>query len=208
MNNYIIKSVLKSSAGVAVKAEAQYPAEVSVREFLMSEECWHSLPYNEGDIISEEEVDGLEEEAQFCRAYAQALRIFSYSAQSRATLIRKLCRYGFTKEISERAADHAESQGVLDEARETAHLADYYIRHKYWGKKRIAAELMSKGYAKSAVFDAIGNIDDEVFLDNLARLLEKKPVPEDKAARDKYIAALCRMGYSLPEILKAIKSAE
>lgn len=208
MNKYTITSVLKSSAGVAVRAEWTDSAEPSVREFLMSEECWHSLPYSEGDILSEEEVDSLEEEAQFCRAYAQALRIFSYSAQSRATLIRKLCRYGFTKETAERAAEHAESQGVLDEERETAHLADYYIRHKYWGKKRIAAELMSKGYAKSAVFDAIGNIDDELFSENLARLLEKKPIPEDKAARDKYIAALCRMGYSLPEILRAIKSAE
>lgn len=208
MDTYIITSVIKCSAGVAIKAEAVADDGQSVREFLISDECLRSFPFNEGDEITSEDADMLEEEAQFCRAYASALRIFSRSAQSRFALIRKLCRQGFSKEIAERAADHAEAMGVLDEKKEASSRAEYYIRHKYWGKKRIAAELMSKGYTKSAVFSAIGNIDDEVFSNNLARLIEKKPVPEEKSARDKYIAALCRMGYSLPEILRAVKTSE
>lgn len=193
---------------MAITAEAKEDNGAPAREFLMSDVCWGALPYGEGDEITSEDADLLEEEAQFCRAYAAALRIFSHSAQSRSVLIRKLCHLNFSKEIAERVADQAEAAGILDEEREASHKADYYIRHKYWGKKRIAAELMSKGFKKTAVLSAVGSIDDEVFSENLSRLIQKKPIPKDKPARDKYITALCRMGYSLPEILKAVRASE
>ncbi len=208
MDTYIITSVIKSPAGVAVRFESQNGSDPAVREILMTEKCWQSFSFAEGDSITEKEADMLEGEAEFCRAYAAALRVFSYSSQSRSVLIRKLCRQGFSKEVAGRAADHAEEEGILDEEKEASHMADYYVRHKYWGKKRIAAELMAKGYGKATVFVAVRSIDEELYAVNLAKLLDKKPMPEEKADRDRYIAALCRMGYSLPEILKAAKQAE
>lgn len=200
-----ITAIIKNIAGVSVKTESFEDGENKVCEYLISEESWRNFRFNEGDELSAEEEAALSIEAEFCRAAARALKILSYSSHSKTALVRKLCQYGFEKEIAVRAADDAEMRGDLNESRQAEHLTEYYLRHKYWGKKRIAAELMCKGYCKDAVMSAISGIDEERFAENLTRLVSKKPVPEDRYERDKYISALSRMGYSLPDILKAIK---
>lgn len=199
-----ITAVLKSAAGVSVKAEVNEDGERRVCEYLISEESWKSLGFSEGSELTPGETDALEAEAEFCRAAARTLKILSYSAQSKTALVRKLCKYGFDKDIAVRAADDAELRGDLNESRQAEHLADYYLRHKYWGKKRIAAELMSRGYCKDAIVFALSSVEEDRYTENLTRLVESKPAPEDCYERDKYISSLSRMGYSLPEILKAI----
>ncbi len=206
MDKYKITSVTDTPAGVLITVESDRLNDV--REFLMSAECRSSLPYNEGDRIGDAELAEIEEEAAFCRAFAAGLRILSYSSHSKNALVRKLCQKGFPKDTAERAADYAADTGALDEEKEASSIADYAIRHKYWGKKRIAADLMQKGYSRSAVAAALEKINSDVYAENLARLLEKKPIPSDRAGRDKYIAALCRLGYSLQEILRAVKDFE
>ena len=67
---------------------------------------------------------------------------------------------------------------------------------------------MSRGYGKDAVLHALSTADAERFSLNLARLIENKPLPDDKAGRDRYIASLARMGYSVQEILRAIDGVE
>ena len=64
---------------------------------------------------------------------------------------------------------------------------------------------MSRGYCKDAVIGSIAQVEESRFEENLMRLVSRKPVPGDKHERDKYISALSRMGYSLPEILRTIK---
>ena len=200
MENYIITAIVKSPAGVSVRIERGDEGE----EYLISEKVFRGLSYTEGCEISCEEAESLRCEAEYLRAAARTLKILSYSSHSKSALVRKLCHYGFDREIAIRAADSAEEAGDLDEKRQAAQLCDYYIRHKYWGKKRIAAELMSRGYGKEAVLHAIASAEDERFARNLGRLVENKPVPEDKEGRDRYIASLARMGYSVQEILRAI----
>lgn len=204
MEKYIITAIEKSPAGVSIRIERGDESE----EYLISEKAFRGLSYAPGAEISPEEAEFLRGEAEFLRASARTLKILSYSSHSKAALVRKLCRYGFGRETAVRAADGAESDGVLDERRQAAHLCDYYIRHKYWGKKRIAAELMSRGYGKEAVLHALSTADAERFSRNLARLIENKPLPDDKAGRDRYIASLARMGYSVQEILRAIDGME
>lgn len=200
-----ITAIIKNVAGVSVKTEIIEDKETRVCDYLISEERWKNFSFSEGDELSDEDAAALAAEADFCRAAARALKILSYSSHSKSALVRKLCQYGFDKETALRAASEMEDRGNLDECRQAEHLAEYYMRHKYWGKKRIAAELMSRGYCKDAVLSAIGGIDEDRFADNLDRLVARKPVPEDRHERDKYISALSRMGYSLPEILRAIE---
>lgn len=208
MLGYKITTIIKNSAGVSVRAEmigGDGSESDKTREFLISEECFAEFSFGEGDEITEDEAAALEAEACFCRAVARTVKILSYSSHSKSALVHKLCGYGFDKETAVRAAEYAEKRGELDELRQAEHLTDYYLRHKYWGKKRIAAELLSRGYTKTAVLSAISDVDETRFSENLARLISKKPIPDTKPERDKYISSLSRMGYSLPEIFNAIK---
>lgn len=202
MGGYKITAIIKNIAGVSVRAETE---EGERLEFLITEDSFRELGLEEGAILSEEEFSVLETEADFCRAAARAVKILSYSSHSKAALVRKLRGFGFDGEVAVRAADAVTEKGLLDELHQAEHLTDYYLRHKYWGKKRIAAELMSRGYGKDAIVGALSQVDEDRFAENLARLVAKKPVPEEKQARDKYVSALVRMGYTLPEILRAIK---
>ena len=208
MSECRIIAVIKNAAGTSVKTEKTVDGERTVTEYLITDEAWKALKCDEGDILSEKEEDFLVGEADFCRAAARALKILSYSAHSKNFLVRKLVKFGFSEEVARRAADATEAKGFLSESRQAGQICDYCIRHKYWGKKRIAAELMSKGYSKETIIAAIGEIPEESFADNLRRLVERKPVPSDKGDRDKYISSLSRLGYSLTEILNAIKEAE
>lgn len=207
MSECKIIAVIKNAAGTSVKTERCADGEVTVTEYLISDEGWKSFCHSEGDIITDADEGYLSDEADFCRASARALKILSYSAHSKSFLVRKLLKFGFSAEIAKRAAESTEEKGLLDEARQAEHICDYCIRHKYWGKKRIAAELMSKGYAKDTVLSAIGEIPEEMFAENLARLVERKPAPAGKEERDKYISSLSRMGYSIGEILSAIEKS-
>lgn len=199
---YKITAIIKNIAGVSVKIE---PEEGDPIDFLITVSSFKELALSEGDTLTEEEFSALETEASFCRAAARAVKILSYSSHSKSALVRKLCQYGFERDVAVRAADLSIEKGQLDEKRQAEHLTDYYLRHKYWGKKRIAAELMSRGYGKDAIVDALSQVDEDRFAENLARLIARKAVPEDRHERDRYISALSRMGYSLPEILRAIK---
>lgn len=202
MCGYKITAIIKNIAGVSVKIE---PDEGDKMDFLITESSFKELRFKEGDTLTEEELSVLKSEADFCRAAARAVKILSYSSHSKTALIRKLCQFGFERDIALRAADLSIEKGQLDEERQAEHLTDYYLRHKYWGKKRIAAELMSRGYGKDAIVGALSKVDEDRFAENLARLIARKAVPDDKRERDRYISALSRMGYSLPEILRAIK---
>lgn len=207
MENYRIISVKKGRGGVTVTLQSmEYPDES--RKLTMSEEFWQSLPYGKGDIITSEEADRAESEIELREACAAADRILDYAGNSRAALVRKLCQRGFSKEAAESAADTAEEEGLLNEKRDAVSKAEYYLRHKRWGKRRITAELIAKGYGKGAVAEAVSALDEDAFADNLAYLIEKKPVPAGKNERQKYIAALCRMGYSPGEVVNAIKAAK
>ena len=67
--------------------------------------------------------------------------------------------------------------------------------------------VISRGYGRSAVNDAIMSVDDSLFMATVEKLIEKKypAPPSGKAERDKMCSALSRMGYSLSEIFEAMK---
>lgn len=206
MENYKIISVKKSRSGIRLTLEsAEYG---DTRDIVLSEKIWDSVPFGCGDTITAGEADELERLTLTARAFETAKAVLSYSGHSRRGLVRKLCDKGFSKDIAEDAADMAVSQGLLNEEREASHKASYYLRHKKWGKRRISAELSAKGYDKSAVQTALDSLDEDEFFENLVSLVESKPIPADRNGRQKYVASLCRLGYTTGEVISAIKEVQ
>ena len=83
----------------------------------------------------------------------------------------------------------------------------YFCLKKYYGKKRIAAELMGRGYERKAIFEAIDSVTAEEYSYALRRLISQKfkTPPADRREQDNRIAALSRMGFSISEIMTALK---
>ena len=202
---HAVISVVSTNAGVSVTVRTA--EDESEKVYLLKRQTVRELGIAQGMEIGEDLLGVLEEEAELGRAQARMVRILSYSDHSVGLLVRKLVSYGFSKQIAERAAQSAVESGYIKEDEQARTSAEYFLRHKYWGKKRIAMELMARGYARSTISEAIEALGDDAFYTMLVKLIEKKyperPTERDEA--DKMRASLCRLGYSLGEINSAMR---
>ena len=203
---HIVAQIVQGAAGVTVTVVSAQDSGVT-GTYLIKRSNLKALGLTEGAEITEETVSLLADEADLCRAEARTVRILSYSDHSELALMRKLASYGFPEHIAKRAAENAVESGLIREDEQAARCVDYFIRHKYWGKKRIAMELVSRGYRREAINAAIEETDPETFVGTAAKLIEKKypTFPATGEEKAKMISALSRMGYTISEVSAAMR---
>lgn len=208
MITYSIKAVSESPAGISVSILIGTADNYETTEYLISREFWQWGRLQNGSDITEEEFLGMDRSAALSRAIARMKGILSYSGVSRRTLIQKLKRYDFSEEICISAADYAVEHGMVREDVQVKHAIDTYLRRKYWGRRRIVAELSTKGYPREVIEAALDEIPEEDFLHALHVIIDKKygEVPTDPQEKQKMVLSLLRMGYSGSEIKEAIAS--
>ena len=208
MSTYSIKSVSESPAGISVSIRIGTAEANETVEYLISREFWHWGRLQSGGAITKEDYLRMERSAALSRAIARMKGILSYSGVSRRTLIHKLKGYDFSEEICEYAADYAVEHGMVKEDVQVEHAIDTYLRRKYWGRRRIVAELSAKGYPREVIENALSEIPEEEFMHALHVILVKKygEIPADPQEKQKMILSLLRMGYSGNEIKDALAS--
>ena len=208
MNKYLIQSVYYSLAGYAVTIQIEEKgAAPETREHLISEELWtREMRPTPGTALTEEEYADMVYCASLSRARARTREILSYAGQGRGMLVQKLRQHGLPDDVCEETAVWAIREKMLDEYTQTHFLAENYHRRKYWGRRRIAADLAAKGYTQEAIDEAISSISDEDFARALLLLIEKKfgEIPADPAERQKMVLSLLRLGYTGQEIKDAM----
>ena len=208
MSTYSIKSVSESPAGISVSILIGTADNYETTEYLISREFWQWGRLQNGSDITEEEYLGMDRSAALSRAIARMKGILSYSGVSRRMLIQRLKGYDFSEEICATAADYAVEHGMVREDVQVEHAVDTYLRRKYWGRRRIAAELSAKGYPREVIESALADIPEEEFMHALHVILERKygEIPADPQEKQKMILSLLRMGYSGNEIKDALAS--
>ena len=208
MSTYSIKSVSESPAGISVSILIGTADNYETTEYLISREFWQWGRLQNGSDITEEEFLGMDRSAALSRAIARMKGILSYSGVSRRMLIQKLKGYDFSEEICTTAADYAVEHGMVREDVQVEHAIDTYLRRKYWGRRRIAAELSAKGYPREVIESALADIPEEDFMHALHVILERKygEISADPQEKQKMILSLLRMGYSGNEIKAALAS--
>lgn len=208
MSTYSIKSVSESPAGISVSILIGTADNYETTEYLISREFWQWGRLQNGSDITEEDFLGMDRSAALSRAIARMKGILSYSGVSRRMLIQKLKGYDFSEEICTTAANYAVEHGMVREDVQVEHAVDTYLRRKYWGRRRIAAELSAKGYPREVIESALADIPEEDFMHALHVILERKygEIPADPQEKQKMILSLLRMGYSGNEIKEALAS--
>ena len=208
MSTYSIKSVSESPAGISVSILIGTADNYETTEYLISREFWQWGRLQNGSDITEEDFLGMDRSAALSRAIARMKGILSYSGVSRRMLIQRLKGYDFSEEICATAADYAVEHGMVREDVQVEHAVDTYLRRKYWGRRRIAAELSAKGYPREVIESALADIPEEEFMHALHVILERKygEIPADPQEKQKMILSLLRMGYSGNEIKDALAS--
>ena len=206
-----ILSITPEGAGesVAVTLRITAPAEEfpngrRVKLHLLAEQ-YAELSLRVGGITPEEAEEILAA-GKLCMAIRRGLSLLQYGDRSARRLTFQLTAKGVDRETAEAATAYLSSKGYIREG-DTARLRAEQGARKLWGPRRIAEDLRAHGFSADAVESALDQLSDVDFGENCAMVIRKKyrTVPDDRADRQKLIAALVRLGYDVDTARKAMR---
>ena len=156
--------------------------------------------------ITEEEYEGYRHEADYCEAVGIAMRSVGAGTESRARLLEKLRVRGIGADIAREAAEELARRGYLNEIAGAVREAERGLA-KYWGDRRILADLRAKGYPDMAREAAKKRLSEEDPVARLQMLIRRRHIraPQDEKEAAKLFASLVRYGYEPSQIKKAFR---
>lgn len=164
-----------------------------------------SIPYE----LTCEQFDSLEYSAKLWEAVKKGLDILSYGDNTKSALTLKLRKRGFDKYLSEDAAEYIAVLGYINEADMLARAVEQLANVKLYGPSRIKNELYKKGISRDVLDEYLGECLGAIdFGKNLLKLVRKKcdfDEISDRDYREKFYAAMYRLGYSPSQTRDAIK---
>lgn len=179
------------------------------RTYRLLPEQYKELRLKKGEISEDVLADILDAD-ELCRALRSGRASIAHSASSEAALKHKLRMKGFSTRSAEKAVEILVGEDAITEVEDAAREAERCLK-KLWGKNRIIAHLRSKGYRHESIDRALLSIDDTDFSAICRKAIEKKwgslpkNTEEEPTARDRAVAALLRLGFTMSEINQATK---
>ena len=194
---------------VSVSFEIRQGEAVQKESFIIGVSELADLKISVGEC-SRETFDAVALAADRYTALKAGLSVLSYGAYSRKELCRKLIQRGIPRQIASDTADTLSELGYIDEDADAFREAQRSVS-KLWGKKRIYAHLLQKGYSDEAARRAIYALEDEGvdFSELCADRLRQmgRDIPRDPREKQRLTASLMRYGFSMTEIKAAMKNA-
>lgn len=206
--NYTLTAIDDTRAGISAEIVCNDDGEKTILLFKPS--IWKEEGVKKGECFDDEVLARLRYAADFSRAIARAEGMLASSDYSRQRLISRLLHHDLPRDICEKTADYMISHGFINEEDQTKRITRFFCIRKHWGKKRIAAELMGRGYDRKVILASLATVSDEEYFNSLMSYVEKKyPEPaDDRNEKERRIAALSRLGYSIGEINRAFEEIE
>jgi regulatory protein len=113
-----------------------------------------------------------------------------------ADVKRKLYEWGVPSDLFDEIEDNLYSEGFLDDTRFCKAYVHEKVAYQRWGRLKIEAGLQALQLPSSAIREAMEEIDEEQYKDNLRALVEQRP--DD--APDKLLRFLLQRGFTYEEI--------
>lgn len=156
--------------------------------------------------ITPEEADTLLDAGRLCGAIRRGIALLGYGDQSARRLAYKLTAKGVDRDTAARAVAYLTEKGYIRED-DTATLRAEQDLRKGWGERRIREDLMTHGFTREAVEEAMESLSDTDWVENCTAAIRKKygEIPEDKSERQKLMAAMMRQGYDTDTVREAMR---
>ncbi len=139
------------------------------------------------------------------KAKKRALYLIGEREMCRGELLKKLTKtYG--EEIAEEAAEYVCGLGYVNDEEYAPKLAEYLIKRKRWGVRRVRYEMIMRGLDRELVENTLADVPEEELDEELTALIERRYINKiaDYDDRRRTIAALARRGYGFGEIKRCI----
>ena len=134
----------------------------------------------------------------------KALRLLTFRAHSEKELCDKLRMSGAKEEDIERTLEFCRRYGFVNDLQYAKSKARDLKNLKKYGKRRIEAELYSKGISSEAVSEAVGELE---FDDDILKMLVEKKLANnfEKKSIDRCMRYFLYRGYEMSDIRKCIE---
>lgn len=156
--------------------------------------------------LTPEQADVLMKAGVLCAAIRRGMGLLQYGDRSVRRLAYKLTVKGVDRETAAAAAAYLAEKGFIRED-DTARLRAEQSLRKGWGLRRISEDLRAQGFPSDVIEEVAEGLSDVDFAENCAAMIRKKygEIPDDRAARQKLMAAMMRLGYDSGEIREAMR---
>ena len=144
-------------------------------------------------------------EEAFSRAKKRALYLLGERQYCRGELLCKLTKtYG--EDIAESAVEYVCERGYINDEDYAPRFAEYLIRRKHWGKRRVRQEMLHRGLDRELVENTLSEISNEQLDEQLKSLIERKYGDKirERDDRRRTAAALARRGFEFSAIMRCI----
>ena len=135
--------------------------------------------------LTESQLSAIKYTDSLIRAKKKALSLLAFSDNNRRTLMTKLLRAGFSREISESVVSEMVALGYVNEERQLERLIIAEAKLKLQGRRKFIPKLVAKGYERALVDSVLekllesGEIDFDIIAEELvAKKLGDDPNPE------------------------------
>ena len=146
------------------------------------------------------------------QALLKATQLCSKSEHCKSEITDKLFAWGISdRPTQEKILDYLEENNYLDEKRYARAFCNDKLRYQGWGRRKIQMMLQMKKLPEYAIDEAIGDIDESIYVEVLQKALKQKlnSLPETLSAREqaqKILQFLMQRGFLYEEISKQISS--
>ncbi|MDE7360789.1 MAG: recombination regulator RecX [Oscillospiraceae bacterium] len=161
----------------------------------------------EGQTLSPSELSAVMGTDALRKAKKRALYLIGEREMCRGELLKKLTKtYG--GDVAEQAVEYVCDLGYVDDEEYAPKLAEYLIKRKRWGVRRVRYEMISRGLDRELVENTLADIDTDELDEELITLIEKRYINKlaDYDDRRRTIAALARRGYDFGSIKRCIEA--
>ncbi len=155
--------------------------------------------------FGEQEYRKINREAEFSSAVLSGFRSLSCATSSESGMCRKLCKKGFSRDVSARAARYFAEHGYINEKDQIVSEVKYCVSRAY-GPNKIRSSLISKGYKSKLISAVMKKLEGYSFEKCCRKVAEARGIsdPSDIKEIDSLQKYLLRCGYDYDCVRKVV----
>jgi len=161
----------------------------------------------EGNQISQQKINDLQEKDQFEGAYQRAINFLSYRIRSEKEIRQNLTKHEVPEEIIVRVIDRLRGASLVNDREFASLWVENRVQFKPRGKRALSSELFQKGIPNEIIEDVLAELDEEELAYQCARSkIRKYSGLEEKTFQKKLSGLLTRRGFPY-HIIKDVVSS-
>jgi len=150
----------------------------------------------EGNQLSQEKINDLQEKDQFEGAYQRAINFLSYRVRSEKEIRQNLIKHQTPDDIVEKVVTRLRDASLVNDRDFAAQWVENRVRFKPRGKRALSSELFQKGIRNEIIEETLSGLDEEELAYQCARSkLSKYHNLEEKVFHKKLSGLLTRRGF-------------